>query len=63
MKIKNVSEIRLQQECFFLGIKNIAHEKPMARGKSEEQKFDEFLVNESEPEESVAPNQGKYKKL
>jgi hypothetical protein len=43
-----------------LKMKKITQETLPARGKSEEQKFDEFLMNESEPEESsIGPNQGK----
>lgn len=38
--------------------KNIVRETAQQRGKSEEQKFDEFVMNESEPEESYDPEAG-----
>lgn len=38
--------------------KEITQETPPARGKSEEQKFDEFIMNESETDEKYAPDTG-----
>ena len=58
MKLKTSQKVgnKTNRNCMKL---KMAQENPPARGKSEEQKFDEFLLNESEPEESAAPNQGK----
>jgi hypothetical protein len=41
----------------------ITQETPPQRGKSEEQKFDEFLMNESEPEETYPPKQEERERL
>jgi serine/threonine protein kinase len=40
-------------------MKEMTQETPPARGKSEEQKFDEFIMNESETDEPYAPITGK----
>lgn len=39
-------------------LNKIAHDAIVCRGKSEEQKFDEFIMNESGPEENYDPNSG-----
>ena len=39
-------------------VKDITHDAIPVRGKSEEQKFDEFVLNEVEPDHNYDPNEG-----
>jgi hypothetical protein len=39
-------------------VKEITHDSPPTRGKSEEQKFDESILNELEPDQNYDPNEG-----
>lgn len=41
-------------------MKEIVQETPPTRGKSEEQKFDEFIMNESSTDENVAAPTSKH---
>jgi hypothetical protein len=61
LRMKPTLKTGLETNRNRLKMKKITQETPPARGKSEEQKFDEFLMNESEAEESsIGPNQGKF---
>jgi hypothetical protein len=58
LRMKISQKAGLETNRNMLKTKEIAQETPPQRGKSEEQKFDEFIMNESETDEPYAPNTG-----
>lgn len=58
LRMKNSQKGGLETNRNRMKSKEITQETPPMRGKSEEQKFDEFIMNESETDETYAPNTG-----
>jgi hypothetical protein len=59
LRTKTSQKAGLETNRNRLKMKEMTQETPPARGKSEEQKFDEFIMNESETDEPYAPITGK----
>lgn len=59
LRMKNASKAGPEPNSNRLKVKEITQDTPQTRGKSEEQKFDEFIMNESETDQSYAPSTAK----